>query len=381
MNILVATDSFKGSLTSLQAGEAIRSGIHSVWPEADVSVYPIADGGEGTVEALCAGMNGVKETIRVTGPVGKPVFCEYGILPDSHTAVIEMSGAAGLPLVPEDQRDPLHTTTYGVGEVIRDAVGKGCRHFIVGIGGSATNDGGIGMLQALGFGMTDRAGKTVPFGAEGLRVLRGITAEHALPELAECTFRIACDVDNPLCGENGCSAVYGPQKGASPETVRAMDQWMHRYAERMKTLFPDADPNRPGVGAAGGMGFAFLSCMQAVLERGIDIIISETHLEDAVREADLVVTGEGRLDGQSLMGKTPIGVARMAKRHGKTVIALCGCAAEDAAACNRAGIDAYFPVIQSPCSLEEAMRPESAARNLSATAAQIIRLIRKCDPD
>ena len=224
MKVVVAIDSLKGSLSSLEAGSAIKDGILRAIPDADVCVRPLADGGEGTVEALALGMNGKLETVMVTGPLGTPVMCTYGILEETRTAIMEMSGAAGITLVPEEERNPLNTTTYGVGEVIKDAIAKGCRHFIVGIGGSATNDGGIGMLQALGYGMLDKDGRQVPLGAKGLEVLASITNDRFIPELKECTFRVACDVTNPLCGEKGCSAIFGPQKGATPDMIPELDR-------------------------------------------------------------------------------------------------------------------------------------------------------------
>ena len=226
MKAVIAIDSFKGSLSSMEAGKAAAEGIWRVDKDAKIAIRPLADGGEGTVEALTGGMNGEIQTVTVTGPLGEPVKCEYGIIENSHTAVIEMSGAAGITLVPAEKRNPLYTTTYGVGEVIKDAIAKGCRRFIVGIGGSATNDGGIGMLQALGYGFLDKDGNNVPFGARGLEVLDQITDQNVLPELSECEFKIACDVTNILCGENGCSAVYGPQKGADTEMIQSMDQWL-----------------------------------------------------------------------------------------------------------------------------------------------------------
>ena len=224
MKVVVAIDSLKGSLSSLEAGSAIKDGILRAIPDADVCVRPLADGGEGTVEALALGMNGKLETVMVTGPLGTPVMCTYGILEETRTAIMEMSGAAGITLVPEEERNPLNTTTYGVGEVIKDAIAKGCRHFIVGIGGSATNDGGIGMLQALGYGMLDKDGRQVPLGAKGLEVLASFTNDRFIPELKECTFRVACDVTNPLCGEKGCSAIFGPQKGATPDMIPELDR-------------------------------------------------------------------------------------------------------------------------------------------------------------
>ena len=230
MKVLILIDSFKGSMTSLEAGKAASVGILRANPSADVSVKALADGGEGTVEALISNMNGKIREIQVTGPLGDPVNCRYGVIEETGTAVIEMAGAAGLVLVPEEKRNPLYTTTYGVGEVIRDAITQGCRKFIVGIGGSATNDGGVGMLQALGYGFLDRKGHQIPYGAAGLRELEMITDEFVIPELEECRFRIACDVTNVLCGENGCSAVFGPQKGATPSTIAQMDQWLGHYA-------------------------------------------------------------------------------------------------------------------------------------------------------
>ena len=244
----------------MEAGYAIADGIRRVHgQDAEIVVRPLADGGEGTVEALVSGMSGVTQNVMVTGPLGIPVNCEYGIIESSHTAVIEMSGAAGITLVPDEKRNPLYTTTYGVGEVIKDAIAKGCRRFIVGIGGSATNDGGVGMLQALGYGFLNKEGKQVPFGARGLEVLEEITDEYVLPELAECEFRVACDVTNILCGENGCSAVYGPQKGATPSMVMQMDNWLKHYAKLAEKKFTKANANQAGTGAAGGLGFAFLS--------------------------------------------------------------------------------------------------------------------------
>ena len=375
MKVVVAIDSFKGSLSSLEAGEAIKRGVLKAMPDAKVCVRPLADGGEGTVEALALGMGGELKTVEVTGPLGEKVNCFYGILEESKTAIVEMSGAAGITLVPDELRNPLHTTTYGVGEVIKDAIANGCRHFIVGIGGSATNDGGIGMLQALGFGMLDKDGNQVSFGAKGMKEIVTITDDQVIPELKECSFRIACDVTNPLCGERGCSAVYGPQKGATPEMVKDMDGWLNDYAKLVSAKYKSADANYPGTGAAGGMGFAFLAYTNAVLESGIKIILEETKLEDYVKDADVVVTGEGRLDGQTVFGKAPIGVAKIAKKYNKKVLAFAGAVTEDAALCNAHGIDAFFPILRRIQTLEEAMLPESAKGNLEETAEQVFRLM------
>jgi len=376
MNIVIAIDSFKGSLTSLQAGNAAVEGIKSVYPDADITVRPLADGGEGTVDALVSGMGGEFRSVEVTDPCGKPAKARYGIINASNTAAMEISAAAGLTLVPPDKRDPMKTTTFGVGEMMRDAISHGCRNFIIGIGGSATNDGGAGMLQALGFGLLDERGEQIPNGAEGLSGLVRITNDNVLPELSECRFSIACDVTNPLCGENGCSAVFAPQKGASPESLSVMDKWLANFAKLTKTICPDADPDYPGAGAAGGLGFAFRSYTNASLLPGVELVLQATNLEEDIRNADIVITGEGRLDAQTAMGKAPVGVAKLAKKHGKPVIAFAGSVTKDAATLNECGIDAYFPILRTVCSLEDAMNTENAAENLSDTAEQVFRVIK-----
>ncbi len=375
MRVVTAIDSFKGSMTSIEAGLSVAEGFRRANPNTMVEVRPLADGGEGTVEALTAGMNGERVEALVTGPLGSPVKCAYGIIRESMTAVIEMSGAAGITLVNRNELNPLDATTYGVGEVIRDAISKGCRRFIVGIGGSATNDGGVGMLQALGYGFLDKSGKQIPFGAKGLKDLECINDEHVIPELKECVFMIACDVTNPLCGSDGCSAVYGPQKGATPSMIMDMDKWLSYYAAASREKYPKADPKYPGTGAAGGMGFAFLTYTNATLQSGIKIVLEETGLENYIKNADLVVTGEGRLDFQTAMGKAPIGVAKLAKKYGKTVIAFAGGVTEDATECNKNGIDAFFPIVRGITTLEEAMDKLNAQNNLAATAEQVMRLM------
>lgn len=376
MKVVAAMDSLKGSLSSLQAGNAIREGILRAMPEAEVCVRPVADGGEGTVEALVLGMNGRLETITASDPLGRPIDCSYGILADNQTAIIEMAAAAGLTLLSPNERNPLHTTTYGVGELIYDAISKGCRRFIIGIGGSATNDGGIGMLQALGYGILDKNGCQVPLGAAGLKKIERITDTSVIPELKQCHFRIACDVNNPLCGPNGCSAVFGPQKGADTDMVFQMDQWLKSYASICTQSFPHADAEFPGTGAAGGLGFAFLTFTHSVLESGIKIVLEETGLENYIQGADIVITGEGCLDSQTVMGKAPVGVARIAQKYNKPVIAFAGCVTEDAALCNEHGIHAFFPILQKISTLNDAMMPAVAAQNLSDTAEQVFRLIR-----
>lgn len=348
MNVVIAIDSFKGSISSIEAGNAAAEGILRVFPKARILVRPLADGGEGTVKALTDGCGGSFQSITVTGPSGKPVVSEYGILADGKTAVLEMSSAAGITLVDDSERNPLFTTTYGVGELIKNAVAKGCRRFIVGIGGSATNDGGAGMLQALGFEFLDFQGRQISPDARGLAELVSISSQKALPELSACSFRIACDVTNPLCGPLGCSQ------------------------------YPHADPDAAGSGAAGGVGFAFRTFLGGHLEPGVKMILEETHLEDHIRQADFVLTGEGCLDGQTIMGKAPIGVAEIAAKYRKPVIALAGSVTPDAAACCQSGISAFFPIVRGVTSLSAAMEPENAKRNMADTAEQIFRVVKVC---
>ncbi len=396
--IVVAMDSFKGSLTSLEAGNAVRDGILEKSPDVDVQIFPVADGGEGTVEALSFGKEHVQtRTISVTGPIGIKVSAGYTIYEQAgeKTAVLEMAQAAGLPLVPEEQRNPMHTTTYGVGEMIRDAIICGCRKFILGIGGSATNDAGIGMLQALGFHFMDEAGREVGCGAEGLAQVRSITIEDVLPELASCTFQIACDVTNPLVGAQGCSAVFAPQKGANAKMIQEMDAAMNRYAdiveemyrknpvlmENQLTGYDEAgknvdkndrqrhDKNRmtPGAGAAGGLGYACLMFLHAVLKPGIDIVLEEIQIEQAIKTADAVITGEGRFDAQTLMGKTPIGVARIAKAHEVPIYAFAGCFGSDVQVCIDSGVFAGCYAASAASTEEEkrlAMEKKQAYANL-----------------
>lgn len=376
MKVLVAVDSFKGSMTSMEAGNAVAEGIRRADAQAEVVVRPLADGGEGTVEALVCGMNGEMQRMTATGPLGKSVACEYGIIRATGTAVIEMSAAAGITMVSDEEKNPLYTTTYGVGEMIRDAISQGCRRFIVGIGGSVTNDGGVGMLQALGFGFLDKDGRQIAQGAVGLKDLVRITDDQVIPELSQCQFRIACDVTNVLCGDNGCSVVYGPQKGATPDMIRDMDGWLAHYAELAQEKYPKADARVPGTGAAGGLGFAFLSFTRAVLESGISIVLDELKLEDDMKDADVVVTGEGRLDGQTAMGKAPVGVAGLAKKFGLPVFAFSGSVTENARACNESGIDAFFPILRGVVTLQEAMKPQNAQNNMANTVEQVFRLWR-----
>lgn len=377
MKVVVAIDSFKGSLTSLQAGNAVRDAIARLDKNSIVLVSPLADGGEGTVEALAEGGNAEILEVTVKGPLLNPVVAKYCILTDTNTAVIEMASASGITLISPEERNPLQTTTFGVGELIKDAIERGCRRFIVGIGGSATNDGGTGMLTALGYEFLDKNNTPIVLGARGLKDLYTIKSDKVIPQLKECSFSIACDVTNPLCGENGCSAVFGPQKGATPEMVFDMDRWLNNYAEIAKSVSAKADKNYAGAGAAGGLGFAFLSFTNAALKSGIEIILEEIDIENNIKTADIVVTGEGRLDSQTVMGKAPSGVAKLAKKYGKKVIAFSGCVTDDAEICNEHGIDAFFPILRTITTLEEALKTDNAYKNLNATAYQVFRLLLK----
>ena len=373
MKIVIAFDSFKGSLSSLEAGHAAAKGIRRFNSQIETKVILMADGGEGTVSALVEGLNGKIETVTVTGPLTERISAQYGII-FGDTAVIEMSSAAGLVLVPEEKRNPLNTTTFGLGEMILDAIDKGVRNFLIGIGGSATNDGGTGMLKALGFKILDEEGKQIKNGAAGLKDIHSIFADDVRQELKECTFSVACDVDNPLCGEAGCSKVFGPQKGATPEMVELMDSWLRAYADKAKEAFPDANPDFPGSGAAGGLGFAFRTFLGAKLENGAELVANATKMSEHVKDADLVITGEGMIDGQTSRGKAPIGVAKIAKKYNVPVVVLAGAIGKDAGKCNNNGIDAFFSIVPGACSLDEAMNRDNAIRNIENTAEQVVRL-------
>ena len=376
MEITIAIDSFKGSLSTFEAANAAAEGIKRVYSDAKINISPLADGGEGTLDAIISAKGGRLKSLSVCDPLGRKIPAEYGIIDSEGLAVIEMARAAGLTLLDEGERDPLYTTTYGVGELILDAIKEGCRNFVIGIGGSATNDGGVGMLSALGLKFLDAEGKEIERGAIGLKKLAAISSDGMAKELSCCHFLVACDVKNPLCGENGASAVYGPQKGADEKSVKEMDSYLSHYAELTKKVNPLSDANAEGAGAAGGLGFAFLSYLSAELSSGIDIVIEKTGLEALIERSDLVFTGEGRLDAQSAMGKAPVGVARLAKKHQKPVIALAGCIGNGATLCHEQGIDALFPIVRTPLTLAEAMDKSTAAKNLADTAEQIARLVK-----
>lgn len=376
MKAVVAVDSFKGSLSSMEAGNAVREGILKACPDASVIVRPLADGGEGTTDALIEGLGGERMEITVTGPLGEPVSACYGYLKETGTAIIEMASAAGITLIPGDMRNPLAATTYGVGEMITDAAEKGCRNFIIGIGGSATNDGGIGMLQALGYVFLDEDGHETGRGAQALSGISRICTDNVYPWLSECTFQAACDVTNPLCGENGATYIYGPQKGVTEEMKPRLDAALAHFARITADTFGSDHVQAPGAGAAGGLGFALLSYLNARLTPGIDLILDAVRLEEDLKTADIVITGEGRLDHQTAMGKAPVGVAALAQKYNTKVLAFAGSVTPDARACNGAGIDAYFPIVRGITTLEEALIPENAARNLTDSTEQVFRLIK-----
>ena len=375
MKVVVAIDSLKGSLSSIEAGMAIRDGVLAAKSDAEVIVKPLADGGEGTTDALIEGMNGKRIDLTVTGPMGTPVNAYYGYLADSRTAVMEMASAAGITLVPAAEKNPLLATSFGVGEVMNDALQKGCRNFIIGIGGSATNDGGIGMLKALGVRFLDENGEDAGEGGQALAKVTQIDVSGLNPLLKECHIQVACDVNNPLCGENGSTYVYGPQKGVTEDMKKPLDEDMAHFAMVTSETLGNDYHDTPGAGAAGGLGFAFLSYIGATLTPGIELILDAVRLEQELPNADIVVTGEGCLDFQTAMGKAPVGVARLAKKYHAKVIAFAGSVTKEASACNKEGIDAFFPILRSVCTLEEAMDPANARANLTATVEQVFRLL------
>lgn len=375
MKVVIAIDSLKGSLSSMEAGMAIKDGILAAKPDAEVIVKPLADGGEGTTDALIEGMNGERIDLTVTDPMHTPVDAYYGYLKDTNTAVMEMASAAGITLVPDSEKNPLLATSYGVGEMINDAIQRGCRNFIIGIGGSVTNDGGIGMLKALGVRFLDENGEDAGEGGQALAKVARIDVSGMNPLLKECHIQVACDVNNPLCGENGSTYVYGPQKGVTEDMKKTLDEAMAHFARVTSETLENDYMNTPGAGAAGGLGYAFLAYTGAALTPGIELILDAVGLEEELSGADVVVTGEGRLDFQTAMGKAPVGVARLAKKYNAKVIAFAGSVTKEATACNKEGIDAFFPILRSVCTLAEAMDPVAARNNMTATVEQVFRLL------
>lgn len=379
MKVVIAIDSFKGSLSSYELGIALEKGIKKVYSDAEVIKVPIADGGEGTVEALVEGTEGKFIEIDVHGPLMEIIKAKYGILGNGKTAVIEMATASGLPLVPKDQRNPMKTTTYGTGELVKDAILKGCREFVIGIGGSATNDGGLGMMQALGYKLYDKDGNELGQGGQVMEKVAFIDDSNAMQELKECKFLVACDVDNPFYGPRGAAYVYARQKGADDEMIEELDKGLKHLAKILKEKFGRDISELQGAGAAGGLGGGLVAFLDATLKPGIQIILEEVGLEKQLAGADFAITGEGRIDFQTVMGKAPVGVSRLCKKCGVPVIALAGCVADDADATHAEGIDAIFSIINYPISLEDAMKKEVAEKFVRKNIEEIFRLIKVCE--
>ncbi|CAI1646997.1 Glycerate kinase [Serratia quinivorans] len=367
--VVIAPDSFKESLSAMAVAEAIERGFRQIYPQVQYVKLPMADGGEGTVDSMVAATGGEIVRVEVSGPLGQPVSAFYGLLGEGETAVIEMAAASGLHLAPKGQRDPRITTSYGTGELILAALERGVKTIILGIGGSATNDGGAGMMQALGARLLDDQQQPLPPGGAALARLAQIDLSAVDPRLQQVSVTAACDVDNPLCGPHGASAVFGPQKGATLEMVTQLDAALSHFGSLLQQATGREVLNAPGAGAAGGMGAALLGMLNARLRPGIEIVIETLRLEEALRDADLVITGEGRLDSQSIHGKTPIGVARVAKRHGLPVIGIAGSLSKDYQVVHQHGIDAAFSVLDRVVTLEEALT--DAADNLEVTARNV----------
>ena len=372
MKIVIAPDSFKESLSAREVAEAIEAGFKQVFPDASYVKLPMADGGEGTVRTLVDATAGRIVPVTVTGPLGHPVAGFFGVLGDGHTAVIEMAAASGLQWVAPTLRNPLLTTSYGMGELIVAALDLGVSELIVGIGGSATNDGGAGMIQALGGRLLKADGREIGRGGAALVELERIDLCGLDPRLARVRILVACDVDNPLCGAQGASAIFGPQKGATPQMVQLLDAALAHYGSAIEMLIGRAVLDFPGAGAGGGIGAALVGLLGAELKPGVDIVMTALDLASVVADADLVVTGEGRLDGQTLHGKTPIGVARCAKRFGKPVIAIAGSLGEGCDAVYGQGIDAIFATLPRAMTLAEALN--AAHENLRLTARNVAAL-------
>ena len=374
MKIVIAPDSFKGSLTAKAVAEAIERGIKKIYEKAYTVKIPMADGGEGTVQSLVDGSRGEIIKVKVKGPLLNEVEAFYGILGDGNTAVIEMAAASGLPLVTKEQRNPMKTTTYGTGELIRHALDRGCRNIIIGIGGSATNDGGAGMVASLGVKLLDQSGQDIGFGGESLSKLHSIDIGNMDHRIKECKITAACDVDNPLCGLTGASYVFGPQKGANEEMIKILDENLSNYAEVIKKDLNIEMKNIPGAGAAGGLGGGLLAFFNAELKRGIDIVIEATKLEENIRDADLVITGEGMIDYQTAFGKTPYGIAKVAKKYNIPLIAIAGGIGKDAETLYDKGFTSIFSIVDKPMQLEDAI--ENCSILLEQATERIMRILR-----
>jgi glycerate kinase len=367
MKVLIASDSFKGSLSSLEVGWAMADGIKNVVPDAAVRIIPIADGGEGTVDAMVIACEGEYLTYTVTGPLGDPVQAKIGIIRDG-IAVMEMAAASGLPLVPKEKRNPLITTTRGTGELIRYALDHGIRKILIGIGGSATNDGGTGMARALGIRFLDEKDNELPEGGGSLLNLQRIDFSGIDKRVHDLEITVMCDVDNPLCGSRGASAVYGPQKGATPEMVAHLDSCLSNLADIIKRQTGNDIKDIPGAGAAGGLGAGLMAFTGAVLKSGTEAILETIKFDEMAADVDLVITGEGRMDAQSAFGKVPMGVAIRAQKQGTPVIAIVGSVGEGAENIYQHGISAIVPIVNRPMLLEEAM---AEGKELTVKAAEM----------
>lgn len=380
MKIIIAPDSFKESLTALGVANAIEVGFRHVFPDAEYIKVPMADGGEGTVQSMIDATQGQFIDLEVTGPLGSQVMAQYGILgaPDGQeptTAVIEMASASGLHLVPRDQRNPFLTTSFGTGELIKDALDRGIKHIVLGLGGSATNDAGVGLAQALGIQFQDDNHQELPFGGMALAQLSHVDLSQAHPLLAECRFDVACDVDNPLCGERGASAIFGPQKGATSDMIEQLDKTLAHFADVLvQSGFADHRLD-PGAGAAGGMGLGAKVFLNAELKPGIEIVMATVGLANKLQGADLVITGEGRIDGQTVFGKTPMGVLKQANAQKIPTIGIAGSLGNDADAILAYGMLAIFPIIPALDSLDNVLsQAESNLINTSRNIASILKL-------
>lgn len=382
MKIVIAPDSFKESLTALEAANAIERGFKSIFPNAMYHKMPMADGGEGTVQSLVDATNGTIEERIVTGPLGNPVQSFFGLMGDGKTAVIEMAAASGLHLVPMEKRNPLVTSTRGTGELISAALDLGVKHIIIGIGGSATNDGGAGMIEALGAKLLDEEGETIGPGGGALSQIATVDLSGLDNRLKDVHIDVACDVDNPLTGPRGASAIFGPQKGATPEMVKLLDKNLSHFADVIEKALGKSFRDIEGAGAAGGLGASLLAFLNADLKRGIDIVLHAMNFESVVKDADLVITGEGRIDSQTVYGKTPIGVAKAAKKYGVPVIGLAGSISQDSDVVIEHGIDALFSIVPGIITLPEAFEfaetnIERTARNV-ASSMRMIHSVRSC---
>ncbi len=374
MNIVIAPDSFKESLTALEVAVAIKTGFERIFPNAEYQLVPMADGGEGTVQSLADATQGSLQKIAVIAPLANTVEAFWGLSGDKQTAFIEMAAASGLHLVAPEQRNPLVTTSYGTGELIKAALDRGVKKIILGIGGSATNDGGVGMLQALGIRFLNAQQQEIGFGGEQLAFISQIDLSALDLRLAQVEIEVACDVNNPLCGEYGASAIFGPQKGATAAMVEQLDKALAHFAQVVKSQLGKEIALHAGAGAAGGMGAGLLLLPNVRLKSGVQIVIEATHLQDKISQADLVITGEGRMDAQSIAGKTPIGVARLAKELNKPVIAIVGSLREDYSVVYQHGIHAVFPIIRQLSSLDELLK--QGKENLISTAENVARVIK-----